>query len=100
MRRWTHQEVAPASEVAVPRRVASARVRPRVLGVPATASSSLTRMGTPARGVRGEKEIGEVVVVEVEGAMGKMVQSAWTDGGDRRAESLRVTAAGFVVCAV
>lgn len=65
--------------------------------MPATASSSLTRMGTPARGVRGEKEIDEMVE---EGAMGKMVQGAWTDGGDKRAESLRVTAAGVVVCAV
>lgn len=54
-------------------------------------------MGTPARGVRGEKETDEVVE---EGAMGKMVQTAWTDGGDRRAESLRVTAAGVAVCAV
>lgn len=50
---WTHQEVLPASEAEVLRRVDSERVRPRVLGEPATASSSLTRIGTPSRGVRG-----------------------------------------------
>lgn len=60
---------------------------PIVLGVPATASSSLTRMGMPARGLGEEEEEGEGEG-ESEGAMGKIVHTAWTEGGDRRTESL------------
>lgn len=78
------------------RRVASEEVKPRVLGVPATASSSLTRMGTPAKGIWDEDE-DEEGEGEAEGAMGKIAHAAWVEGGDKRAESLRVTTVGVVV---